>query len=172
VIRQISPRGETMYWIGAAGDAREAGEGTDFHATANGRCRSRRCRSTSPTMRGAGLAALARERARVSDAPPPPKFPLAAGPDGRAEEALVKAPHGAPAPSRPSARRRAAAAAAAAAAARAAIGARRRADRARPRFGRRAPAHGRAPARRGLRHERVLAAMARCRATASSTRRW
>jgi 5'-nucleotidase len=36
VIRQTSPRGETMYWIGAAGDAREAGAGTDFHATANG----------------------------------------------------------------------------------------------------------------------------------------
>ena len=36
VVRQVSPRGETMYWIGAAGDAREAGEGTDFHATANG----------------------------------------------------------------------------------------------------------------------------------------
>ena len=25
-----------MYWIGPAGDAREAGEGTDFHATAKG----------------------------------------------------------------------------------------------------------------------------------------
>jgi len=37
VIRQTSPRGETMYWIGAAGDAREAGEGTDFHATAAGK---------------------------------------------------------------------------------------------------------------------------------------
>ncbi|KNZ31531.1 MAG: stationary phase survival protein SurE [Methylibium sp. NZG] len=36
VIRQTSPRGDTMYWIGPAGDAREAGEGTDFHATANG----------------------------------------------------------------------------------------------------------------------------------------
>jgi 5'-nucleotidase len=36
VIRQISPRGEPIYWIGAAGDAREAGEGTDFHAVANG----------------------------------------------------------------------------------------------------------------------------------------
>lgn len=36
VIRQVSPRGETMYWIGSAGDAREAGEGTDFFATANG----------------------------------------------------------------------------------------------------------------------------------------
>ena len=36
VIRQTSPRGDTMYWSGPAGDAREAGTGTDFHATANG----------------------------------------------------------------------------------------------------------------------------------------
>ncbi|MEQ1682811.1 MAG: 5'/3'-nucleotidase SurE [Burkholderiaceae bacterium] len=36
LIRQTSPPGETMYWIGPAGDAREAGPGTDFHATANG----------------------------------------------------------------------------------------------------------------------------------------
>lgn len=36
VIRQVSPRGETIYWIGPAGDAREAGEGTDFHAVASG----------------------------------------------------------------------------------------------------------------------------------------
>tara|TARA_B100001105_G_scaffold72048_1_gene56611 strand:- start:872 stop:1669 length:798 start_codon:yes stop_codon:yes gene_type:complete len=35
-IRQTNPRGETIYWIGPAGDAREAGEGTDFHATASG----------------------------------------------------------------------------------------------------------------------------------------
>ena len=37
VIRQANPRGETMWWIGPAGDAREAGEGTDFHAVAAGR---------------------------------------------------------------------------------------------------------------------------------------
>jgi 5'-nucleotidase len=36
VIAQKSPRGDTIYWIGPAGDAREAGEGTDFHATAAG----------------------------------------------------------------------------------------------------------------------------------------
>jgi 5'-nucleotidase len=36
VIRQQNPRGETIYWIGPAGDAREAGEGTDFHAVAQG----------------------------------------------------------------------------------------------------------------------------------------
>ena len=36
VIEQRSPRGETIYWIGPAGDAREAGEGTDFHAAARG----------------------------------------------------------------------------------------------------------------------------------------
>ena len=35
-IQQTSPRGEPIYWIGPAGDAREAGEGTDFHATASG----------------------------------------------------------------------------------------------------------------------------------------
>lgn len=36
VITQISPRGETMYWIGSAGPAMDAGEGTDFHATEHG----------------------------------------------------------------------------------------------------------------------------------------
>ena len=36
VIRQTSPRGDTLYWIGSAGDAREAGAGTDFFATSNG----------------------------------------------------------------------------------------------------------------------------------------
>jgi len=37
VVAQQSPRGETIYWIGPAGDAREAGAGTDFHAVAEGR---------------------------------------------------------------------------------------------------------------------------------------
>jgi 5'-nucleotidase len=36
VISQTSPRGDTLYWIGPAGDAREAGAGTDFHAVASG----------------------------------------------------------------------------------------------------------------------------------------
>jgi 5'-nucleotidase len=36
VIRQTNPRGEPIYWIGPAGDARDAGERTDFHATAAG----------------------------------------------------------------------------------------------------------------------------------------
>jgi len=36
VIRQTSPRGETIYWIGPAGDARDAGEGSDFGTTAQG----------------------------------------------------------------------------------------------------------------------------------------
>jgi len=36
VICQTSPRGEPMYWIGPAGEAREAGAGTDFHAVAGG----------------------------------------------------------------------------------------------------------------------------------------
>ena len=37
VVRQTSPRGDAIYWIGPAGDAREAGEGTDFHAVAQGK---------------------------------------------------------------------------------------------------------------------------------------
>ncbi len=36
VIKQLNPRGETMYWIGAAGGAKDDAEGTDFHATATG----------------------------------------------------------------------------------------------------------------------------------------
>ena len=36
VITQVSPRGETMYWIGGAGAALDDSEGTDFHATAQG----------------------------------------------------------------------------------------------------------------------------------------
>lgn len=36
VIRATNPRGEPIYWIGAAGAARDAGPGTDFHATSQG----------------------------------------------------------------------------------------------------------------------------------------
>ncbi len=36
VVQSINPRGDTVYWIGAAGDAADAGEGTDFHAVASG----------------------------------------------------------------------------------------------------------------------------------------
>ena len=32
VIKTRSPRGETVYWVGAAGAAADAGEGTDFQA--------------------------------------------------------------------------------------------------------------------------------------------
>jgi len=32
VIKADNPRGETVYWVGAAGEAADAGEGTDFHA--------------------------------------------------------------------------------------------------------------------------------------------
>ena len=36
VHKMESPRGGTIYWIGAAGAARDAGPGTDFHAVAAG----------------------------------------------------------------------------------------------------------------------------------------
>lgn len=35
-VKSVSPRGETLYWIGPAGPAADAGEGTDFHAVENG----------------------------------------------------------------------------------------------------------------------------------------
>ncbi len=37
VVKAESPRGETVYWVGAAGGAQDAGAGTDFHAVAQGR---------------------------------------------------------------------------------------------------------------------------------------
>ena len=42
VMKSINPRGETVYWVGAAGLAQDAGKGTDFHAVAN------RCVSVTP----------------------------------------------------------------------------------------------------------------------------
>jgi 5'-nucleotidase len=36
VITQTNPRGETMYWIGGAGSAKDEAHDTDFYATANG----------------------------------------------------------------------------------------------------------------------------------------
>ena len=35
-VKSVTPRNETVYWVGAAGAAQDAGEGTDFHAVANG----------------------------------------------------------------------------------------------------------------------------------------
>ncbi len=37
MVKVQTPRGETAYWIGAAGDAQDAGPGTDFFAVANRR---------------------------------------------------------------------------------------------------------------------------------------
>ena len=36
VVRTTTPRHETVYWVGAAGAAQDAGEGTDFHAVSQG----------------------------------------------------------------------------------------------------------------------------------------
>ena len=36
MIAQTNPRGDTMYWIGSAGKAKDDAEGTDFHATLQG----------------------------------------------------------------------------------------------------------------------------------------
>ncbi|CAE6511109.1 MAG TPA: 5'/3'-nucleotidase SurE [Nitrosomonas nitrosa] len=37
VIKSVSPRGETVYWVGAAGAVQDAGEGTDFFTVQNNR---------------------------------------------------------------------------------------------------------------------------------------
>jgi 5'-nucleotidase len=37
VIKTTSPRGDTVYWVGAAGAAQDAGPGTDFHAVEQGK---------------------------------------------------------------------------------------------------------------------------------------
>ncbi|MBM3346281.1 MAG: 5'/3'-nucleotidase SurE [Betaproteobacteria bacterium] len=34
VVRALNPRNEAVYWVGAAGEAADAGAGTDFHAVA------------------------------------------------------------------------------------------------------------------------------------------
>ncbi|HRE14850.1 MAG TPA: 5'/3'-nucleotidase SurE [Usitatibacteraceae bacterium] len=36
VVKSVNPRGDTVYWVGPAGAAREAGPGTDFHAIERG----------------------------------------------------------------------------------------------------------------------------------------
>ena len=35
VVPTVTPRNETVYWVGAAGAAQDAGEGTDFYAVSN-----------------------------------------------------------------------------------------------------------------------------------------
>jgi 5'-nucleotidase len=37
VVKAFNPHGETVYWVGAAGKAQDAGTGTDFHAVGNRR---------------------------------------------------------------------------------------------------------------------------------------
>ena len=36
VVKSTNPRGQVVYWVGAAGLAQDAGDGTDFYAIANG----------------------------------------------------------------------------------------------------------------------------------------
>jgi 5'-nucleotidase len=36
-VKTVNPRNQTMYWVGAAGAAQDAGPGTDFHAVAQGK---------------------------------------------------------------------------------------------------------------------------------------
>jgi 5'-nucleotidase len=55
VVKMLTPRGETAYWIGPAGGAADAGPGTDFHAVEN-----RRVSVTPLSMDLTGVAQLER----------------------------------------------------------------------------------------------------------------
>jgi 5'-nucleotidase len=37
VVKSTNPHGQPVYWVGAAGKAQDAGAGTDFYATSQGR---------------------------------------------------------------------------------------------------------------------------------------
>lgn len=37
VVKAVNPRNQTVYWVGAAGAAQDAGPGTDFHAVGQGK---------------------------------------------------------------------------------------------------------------------------------------
>src|SRR5690606_28361804 len=59
VVKMLTPRGDTAYWIGPAGGAADAGPGTDFHAVQQGRV------SVTPLrldLTNTGQLAMARER--------------------------------------------------------------------------------------------------------------
>ena len=72
VIPTQNPRGETVYWVGAAGPAADAGEGTDFHATEAGlhldHAAADRPHASRADARGGGLAAAMTRAARASRA--------------------------------------------------------------------------------------------------------
>ena len=36
VVKSVDPRGRVIYWVGPAGEAQDAGPGTDFHAVSEG----------------------------------------------------------------------------------------------------------------------------------------
>ncbi|HLS86484.1 MAG TPA: 5'/3'-nucleotidase SurE [Burkholderiales bacterium] len=58
VVKMLTPRGDTAYWIGPAGGAADAGPGTDFHAVQQGRV------SVTPLrldLTNTGQLAMARE---------------------------------------------------------------------------------------------------------------
>lgn len=91
VIVQQSPRGETMYWIGSAGAAKDDAEGTDFHATLLGHVAVTPLKvdltdhqnlgywaQTAARMaEGAVPAGAASAPAQDAAAPPPPSAPAA-----------------------------------------------------------------------------------------------
>lgn len=70
VITQVNPRGETMYWIGSAGPAKDDTDGTDFHATHLGHVAITPLQVDLTAHEHLGY--WAQTAARLNTTPPPP----------------------------------------------------------------------------------------------------
>ncbi|MBS7350998.1 MAG: 5'/3'-nucleotidase SurE [Comamonas sp.] len=87
VITQQSPRGETMYWIGSAGAAKDDAEGTDFHATAQGYVAMTPLKVDLTDHQHLGYWAQTASRLQMADTP------MAAAPSPSTSSTLPTPPH-------------------------------------------------------------------------------
>ena len=97
VIVQQSPRGETMYWIGSAGAAKDDAEGTDFHATLLGHVAVTPLKVDLTDHQNLGY--WAQTAARMAEgaplpATPAPSMPAPSTPEPSAPEPSAPAPAG------------------------------------------------------------------------------
>lgn len=92
VIVQQSPRGETMYWIGSAGAAKDDAEGTDFHATLLGHVAVTPLKVDLTDHQNLGY--WAQTAARMAEGAPLPATPAPSMPAPSTPEPSTPAPAG------------------------------------------------------------------------------
>lgn len=92
VIVQQSPRGETMYWIGSAGAAKDDAEGTDFHATLLGHVAVTPLKVDLTDHQNLGY--WAQTAARMAEGAPLPATPAPSMPAPSTPEPSAPAPAG------------------------------------------------------------------------------